>query len=145
MDEEAYVDTIQRIAEIARHPYYETLPLMHDMEQVAEGLSLTKPMSLWMLNIMIPSYTRSIESQAHFEAALDLMRIGISLDAISPSLGGSVPVDPFTGQPYHYQVAGGNLLLYSVGPNQTDDGGTTGSYWHKTGDIVWRGQEKEKD
>jgi hypothetical protein len=156
MDEEAYVDTIQRIAEIARHPYYETLPLMHDMEQVAEGLSLTKPMSLWMLNIMIPSYTRSIESQAHFEAALDLMRIGISveqyrastgsypatLDAIASSIGGTVPVDPFTGQPYRYQPSSASFLLYSVGPNLTDDGGTVD---RRAGDIVWRGQEKEKD
>jgi hypothetical protein len=113
-------------------------------------------MSLWMLNIMIPSYTRSIESQAHFEAALDLMRIGISveqyrastgsypatLDAIASSIGGTVPVDPFTGQPYRYQPSSASFLLYSVGPNLTDDGGTVD---RRAGDIVWRGQEKEKD
>jgi len=150
MDEQTCADTIQRIAEIAGLPYYEALPRMHNMEEEVGALPRTRFLSRWVLRIVTPAFTRSTESQARVEAMRDLMRIGISveqyhaiagsfpttLDAISPSLGGSVPVDPFTGESYHYQLSGGSFLLYSVGPNQTDDGGT---FDFRTGDIVWRG------
>jgi len=156
MDEETYVNTIQRFAEIARLPYYEALPQVLEIEQDTADLPRTRIFSRPFLRNLVPAFARSLESEARNEAMLDLMRIGISveqyrastgsypatLDAISPSLGGTVPVDPFTGQPYRYQPSSASFLLYSVGSNLTDDGGTVD---RKTGDIVWRGQEKEKD
>lgn len=156
MDEETCARTIQSIAQIARLPYYEALPQMHDIEKEVGDLPRTRLLSRWILQIVTPGFTRIIESQARVEAQLDLMRMGISveqyhsstgnypatLEEISPSLAGSMPVGPFTGESYHYQVSGGSFLLYSVGSNLTDDGGT---FDFRKGDIVWRGQEKEKD
>ena len=34
-----------------------------------------------------------------------------------------MPVDPFTGEPYHYRTTDDGFLLYSVGQNLTDDNG----------------------
>jgi hypothetical protein len=48
-----------------------------------------------------------------------------TLDALGPAYLGSVPHDIINGKPYYYQPqAAGTFLLYSVGWNQTDDGGT---------------------
>ena len=149
MDEEMYADTISRMGEISRLPYYEALPQMKEIDTQIEELPRTRVLS----QILLPALTRAIEAQARVEAEIDLMQIGISveqyhastgdypatLDVISPSLGGSVPVDTFTGQPYHYQLSGGSFLLYSVGSNLTDDGGT---FDFRKGDIVWRGTPK---
>jgi Tfp pilus assembly protein PilE len=152
MDEETYADTISRMGEISRLPYYEALPQMKEIDTQIEGLPWTREFS----RLLLPALTRAIESQARVEAELNLMQIGISveqyhastgnypatLDMISPSLGGSLPVDPFTGESYHYQLSGGSFLLYSVGSNLTDDGGT---FDFRKGDIVWRREPRSNN
>ena len=46
-----------------------------------------------------------------------------SLDAMVPGLLASVPLDPFIGAPLCYRRILGRFVLYSVGENETDDGG----------------------
>ena len=152
LDEETYADTISRMGEISRLPYYEAFPQMKEIDTQIEELPRTRVFS----RILLPALTRAIESQARLEAQIDLMQMGISVeqyhastgnypatfDVISPSLGGSVPVDTFTGEPYHYQLSGGGFLLYSVGSNLTDDNGT---FDFRKGDIVWRGVPKNNN
>jgi hypothetical protein len=47
-----------------------------------------------------------------------------SLDALVPAYGSDLPRDMMDGQPYHYKLErDGTYLLYSVGWNQTDEGG----------------------
>lgn len=149
MDEETYADIIGRVADLMQRPYYEARPLLAEVEQEIGNLPITRVFS----RIMLPALTRANEAQASNEARLDLMQIGLSLeqyrartgalpDTLAPiasELGGTVPVDPFTGTPYVYRPSGGGFLLYSVGRNQTDDGGRQES---RTGDIVWRGQKE---
>jgi hypothetical protein len=69
-----------------------------------------------------------------------------SLDELVPACIAAVPHDIMNGQPYHYQLRpDGTFLLYSVGWNQTDDGGLaiyTDSNHHPSqdyehGDWVW--------
>jgi hypothetical protein len=64
-----------------------------------------------------------------------------TLDAITPQLGGSVPVDPFTGESYVYVPSGNSVQLYSVGMNLVDDGGI---HHPITADVVWRGRREER-
>ena len=146
MDEEAYAETIARIGDASRLPYYEAKPLLVDMEHEIDGMSRIRVVS----HTMLPFLTRAAESQARTEANLGLLRVGLSLeqyhmqngtypttlDAVASGLGGSVPVDPFTGQPFVYKPSGGSFLLYSVGVNAVDDGAR---FDYMTGDIVWRG------
>jgi len=94
-------------------------------------------------------------SQARHESRLDLTRIGLliehyrteygscpaSLDLIAPWLGGEVPVDVFSGEPYRYESSGDTFLLYSVGRNGRDDGGISKRHSSKD-DIVWRGEDE---
>ena len=47
-----------------------------------------------------------------------------ALDTLAPAYIDELPHDIMNGQPYHYQLRpDGTYLLYSVGWNQTDDGG----------------------
>ncbi len=47
-----------------------------------------------------------------------------SLDALAPDYLDDVPLDEFTGQPLRYVSNEHGYLLYSLGPNGKDDGGT---------------------
>jgi hypothetical protein len=63
-----------------------------------------------------------------------------SLDILS-----DVPLDPYGGGPFHYQLKDGGYILYSISANLQDDGGvppTTPSKSNKEGDIVWTMQPK---
>ena len=63
-----------------------------------------------------------------------------TLDAIVPQYAQAIPRDIINGQPLHYRrTQDGNFVLYSVGWNETDDGGLPGTYVDaKTGDWVWQ-------
>jgi hypothetical protein len=56
------------------------------------------------------------------------------LDALVPQYLDKIPLDLIGGQPLHYRRADdGKFLLYSVGWNETDDGGKP----DPDGDRVW--------
>jgi hypothetical protein len=44
-----------------------------------------------------------------------------SLAELVPAQLRAVPTDPYNGQPVRYRVLGGGVVIYSVGPNGTDD------------------------
>jgi hypothetical protein len=68
-----------------------------------------------------------------------------TLDALSPKFLEKIPLDVCTGQPMKYRrIDDGKFLLYSVGWNEKDDGGTVVMDKQKThiedlsqGDWVW--------
>ena len=91
------------------------------------------------------------------QTQLDLARIAIALerhrlaketypetlDALAPRFLEKIPRDVINVQPLHYRRTGdGKFLLYSVGWNETDDGGAPGvndygRYVLTKGDWVW--------
>ena len=69
--------------------------------------------------------------QAALACALERYRIAHGqfpdkLDALAPDFISTLPHDVITGDPYKYQRTAENFLLYSVGWNETDDGGKVG-------------------
>jgi hypothetical protein len=75
------------------------------------------------------AYGQTWVDEACIACALERYRLahGVypdSLDALAPAYIDSLPHEVITGQPYHYRLRpDGIFLLYSVGWNQTDDGG----------------------
>jgi hypothetical protein len=67
-----------------------------------------------------------------------------SLDALLPQFIARLPHDVINGQPLHYgRTSDGQFILYSVGWNETDDGGKVafnkeGAVNINNGDWVWR-------
>lgn len=76
------------------------------------------------------AYAQVWVDEARIACALERYRLAHgaypdSLDALAPACIDALPHDIMTGDPYHYQLrADGTFLLYSVGWNETDDGGT---------------------
>ncbi len=145
MDADAYSEILSRAAAVAELPYYEARPELERIENDIDNL----PWARGITRTLVPRLPRTCIAQARHEATIDLMQMGLlleqyqgqhgsypqSLDAIAPGLGGELPVEPYTGEPYHYEASDDSFLLYSVGDNLTDDGG---KHDYRTGDIVWR-------
>jgi hypothetical protein len=116
--------------------------------------------------LMLPSLGGLVKKFAYGQTAVDLARTAIaleryrlahggfpeSLDALVPQFIAKLPQDIINGQPLHYRrdppspgsgAAGGQFVLYSIGWNETDDGGEVGLTKNgnldiNTGDWVWR-------
>jgi hypothetical protein len=102
---------------------------------------------------------------AYAQTSVDLARVAIaleryrlangsfpeSLDALAPQFLKNVPHDIIGGGPLHYRLnSDGQFVLYSVGWNETDDGGvvvfnngSTPTVNRDEGDWVWRYPAKE--
>lgn len=50
----------------------------------------------------------------------------------------NVPEDPFDGEPLRYKVTDGEAVIYSIGPNEQDDGGRRMLEDETEGDVVFR-------
>ena len=68
-----------------------------------------------------------------------------TLDTLAPRFINKIPTDVMDGHPLRYRLAtDGGYIVYSVGWNETDDGGTVGTNWWgrpgdlEKGDWVWR-------
>jgi hypothetical protein len=118
--------------------------------------------------LFVPSLGNAVKIFAYAQSSVDLARVAIaleryrlahgeypeSLDALAPQFIAKLPHDIINGQPLHYRrtanppsqgsdAASGQFVLYSVGWNETDDGGVVGlkengSVDINTGDWVWR-------
>jgi hypothetical protein len=115
--------------------------------------------------LFVPGLGSAAEKFAHAQSSTDLARVAIaleryrlahgefpeSLDALAPQFMEKIPHDIINGQPLHYRrTENGQFILYSVGWNETDDGGVVvtkavGMNGNRTpiwdisqGDWVWR-------
>jgi len=95
------------------------------------------------------AFTQSEIDLARVGCALERYRLAHgaypeSLDALEPQFIAQVPHDVINGQPLHYRLEpNGLFVLYSVGWNETDDGGKvvltkTGTVDRDQGDCVWQ-------
>jgi len=102
------------------------------------------------------AYSQASMDQATLGCALERYRIAHgqfpeTLDALVPRFMAQVPRDVVNGQPMHYRrLPNGQFILYSIGWNQTDDGGQVHARvdyhsWHvlgplqiQHGDWVWQ-------
>jgi hypothetical protein len=97
------------------------------------------------------AHAQSSANMARVAIALERYRLAHaefpeSLDALAPQFMEKIPHDIINGQPLHYRrTDDGQFVLYSVGWNETDDGGvvvfkkgSTPEVDTDKGDWVWR-------
>ena len=115
--------------------------------------------SNFLAALFVPEFEGYIRRVAYAQNAVNMARIAIaleryrlanggypaSLDTLSPHYLPEVPHDVIGGQPLHYQATqDGLFVLYSIGWNERDDGGTVALTRGKSaadpngGDWVWR-------
>jgi hypothetical protein len=63
-------------------------------------------------------------------------RLPDSLDALCPGILPSVPIDPFSGKPMRYAKAAGSWIIWSVGPENVDNGGEQYIIRHEGGSRI---------
>jgi len=103
--------------------------------------------------IVIPNFTKAKQTAAHNQTmvneaqivcALERYRLATgvypgTLDALAPRFIEKLPHDIIGGQPLIYRAtADGKFLLYSVGWNETDDGGKSGGTDFTKADWIWK-------
>ena len=124
----------------------------------AMGRELVRMPYRFLAGLMVPALARAAEKFAYVQGLVDLARVACALEryrlangqfpetlaALAPKFIEQLPHDLINGQPLKYRrTDDGQFVLYSVGWNESDDGGTVGLNksgnpdWH-TGDWVWR-------
>ena len=118
--------------------------------------------------LMLPALGAAARKFAYTQASVDLARTALALEryrlahgelpeALAPQFIAKVPHDVIGGQPLKYRrMDDGQFVLYSVGWNETDDGGVVGNRKSidprdesrnttdiSQGDWVWRYPKKE--
>jgi len=113
--------------------------------------------------MLVPALEKAARKTAIAQAYVNLARVAIALEryrlangsypenleVLAPKFIGQLPHDVINGQPLKYRRnADGSFLLYSVGWNETDDGGKVvrktskdgkaGAVNQDEGDWVWR-------
>lgn len=108
--------------------------------------------------MLLPALGNAVKKFAFGQSSVNLARVAIaleryrlahgefpeSLDSLTPQFIAKLPHDVINGQPLHYRrTDDGQFVLYSVGWNETDDGGTVGltkdgNMDVSTGDWGWR-------
>jgi hypothetical protein len=116
----------------------------------------------YLAAIAIPNFTKAFQNCAYNQTLANQAQIVCALeryklangnypetpDALVPQFIEKLPVDIIGGQPLHYRrTDDGKFLLYSVGWNETDDGGQAafkkdGSIDRERGDWVWQCPQK---
>jgi hypothetical protein len=120
----------------------------------------------WLEAMLLPALGNAAKKFANGQESVDLARVAIALEryrlahgefpeslaTLTPQFIAKLPRDVINGQPLHYRrdppspgsgAASRLFVLYSVGWNETDDGGEvglnkSGAVDINTGDWVWR-------
>jgi len=136
-------------------------------KEIAKSLDNHHSPFYLLARIAVPNFTKAMQScafnqtlanQAQIVCALERYHLAHgeypeTLDALVPQFIEKLPHDIIGGQPLHYRrtdppssdsgAASGKFLLYSIGWNETDDGGQValkkdGSEDRENGDWVWK-------
>jgi hypothetical protein len=126
---------------------------------VASKLGHRNPYNIFA-RMIFPAFGGAVRKTAYGQESVDLARVAMALeryrlahgtypetlDVLPPQFISKLPQDIINGEPLHYRrTADGRFVLYSVGWNETDDGGVVvlskGSSPRvdiNKGDWVWR-------
>jgi hypothetical protein len=88
-------------------------------------------------SVMLPATANIVQKSAAAQTAVDEAALAcaleryrlargkypVSLAALAPEFIAAIPHDVISGEPLKYRLDGGEFILYSVGWNETDDGG----------------------
>jgi hypothetical protein len=135
---------------IAGEPYYRQNEFLNErhLERV--------PWYYRPTGVLFPEFHSVFLKEASLEAMMLTTRAGLAckiyrsktgrypgnIEALVPDILPDIPIDPFTGKPLVYKTENRELLIYSFGSNQKDDGGRMGPMtqlvMEKDDDWTWR-------
>lgn len=143
----------RELGKIAGSPYYGIRELLRERGRSPESM----PWYYRLTGLLFADFQGVFLKESTLEAMMLATRAGLAskiyrnktghypenLEALVPSILPELPIDPFTGKPLVLKMENGELLIYSLGSNQKDDGGR-GTYMitqmvmEKDDDWTWR-------
>ena len=118
-------------------------------EREAKRLAGEIPRTALLTRLVAPALESLARRLHEVEVSLDLALLGLHAEKFRIANGhypqslaeipweGALPRDPFTGGDLHYKAEGGDLLIYSVGPDLVDNQGNPRRSAKGEKDIVW--------
>jgi hypothetical protein len=126
--------------------------------EALEALATKRNPYDWFTGLLVPALSKATRKFVQTQSFTDMARIACALeryrlahgnfpetpDALAPQFMEKIPHDIIGGQPLKYRrTDDGQVILYSVGWNEMDDGGKVGlnkagNVDFKQGDWVWR-------
>jgi len=131
-----YMQAIRRLVDFAKQPYYSIKkPLSAWEKKIAPDAKI--PSRYVLARMVLPAYGRTLAQQARYNATLDTFKLALALKIykqqhghypdtlapLAPEVIKELPLDPFTGKDYIYRRESKGFIVYSVGPNEKDNGG----------------------
>ena len=145
---EEYLSVMGQAIDASRKPPHEALPLLQQIAERENGDHSW--FSMMSVSHIVPNCSRSEAQLARSSAlvrgantalAVERHRLANgrmpeSLGNLTPAFMPAVPMDPFNGEPLRYKHGEDGYSVYSVGEDQTDNGGESGP--QNGNDVVFR-------
>ena len=141
-DHAVYLESMRKSAQWLERPYAPEGPnAQEEIWDLAKGYMLT--------NMLVPAVERMKVIHCEMIAEVHVTRAGLALlrhrqaHSVFPQtlddLGLRKLTDPFTQEPLHYRVEGDGFVVYSMGEDLKDNGGSARQPKQRTDyDLVWR-------
>jgi len=127
--------------ELARDMLPETAPTAQTLLEAGRALERKRkaiPQTHWLFHVIAPAWERVGELHARYYAGLGSAQMALavlryrlqhqrlpdSLDDLMPEFIDAVPIDPFGGQALRYRRQVKGFVIYSVGVDGLDNGGS---------------------
>lgn len=136
-DHEFYLENMTTLARATETSWPEALQAADELEAKMRGIGGFDRFQLMLSALAIPAQraimtagARSDANARMADAALGILRFRLrqgrepeTLAELVPADLEAVPIDPYDGRPIRYKVVDGTVILYSVGPDRTDNDG----------------------
>jgi len=118
-------------------PHREASRIRPSVEDEVESVRHRVPPHI-LTAILVPVFAHSSRRRDQASATLGVDQIALllkvyrarkgaypdSLEPLTDLVDRHLPMDPFSGKPFRYERRGAGFIVYSIGPNLKDDGGT---------------------
>jgi hypothetical protein len=139
---QTYLESMDEVIAAARQPLPGRLDevdaLEAEMKQFVKTAGPITKLRRAMAALTLPAVQASVTAGARANATAQVTATGIaahrwrlkhgklppSLQTLVPDFLPAVPADPFDGKPLRWVIKGDELVVYSIGQNRVDDGGT---------------------
>jgi hypothetical protein len=139
-----YMDRMRESTALLNQPPYKRTPTAVD--SIESGI----PRGAFLASLLLPPFEGVARHCDELITNIRLAQIALALrayknvsgtypetlDSVAPGLTPGVNADPFTGDGFLYRSTGDAALLYSIGADRHDDGGTQDMPTSNTPDIV---------
>ena len=134
-DMKAYADFLRKSCEATTYPY---ATLKHKLSEMGKSAPTDNTL-VYQFSLSLRVFSETADVAARADAQRNLMKTAVAvykyradknawpetLDNLVPAYLESVPEDPFDGKPLRMTKTDEKIILYSVGPDEKDDGGGT--------------------